>query len=157
MFVEQHLEAIATQQLEDFFMNYAARFNQALGENPTVDLQATASAFANCFIEASPRGVHCGRNDDEFRAAITKGSDFYRSIGTKSMRIIEMFLTPLDDYHWMVKVHWDSHYQKQDGSEEQIEFAVVYLLQTVSGEPKIFAYITGDEQKVLQRKGLIPE
>jgi hypothetical protein len=33
---------------------------------------------------------------------------------------------------------------------------VIYLL-TMANEPKIFAYIAGDEQKALKEKGLISE
>jgi hypothetical protein len=56
----------------------------------------------------------------------------------------------------MVKVHWDSLYVKKNGEGVQIEFTVIYLVQTIGGSPKIFGDITGDEQKVLKEHGLMP-
>jgi len=143
-------------KLEQFFAEYEATFNRALGETPEVDIEATAWAFADCFIEASPLGVTCGRNDEQFRAVIPQGYEFYRSIGTKSMKIAFLTVTALDDYHAMAKVHWQALYVKKDGGNLMLDFDVIYLVQTVNGKPKIFAYITGDEQKAYQESGLIP-
>jgi len=36
------------------------------------------------------------------------------------------------------------------------EFDVIYLVQTLGETPRIFAYITGDEEKALREKGLFP-
>ncbi len=140
--------------LEKFFMEYEARFNRAMAG--TIDAEGTANAFASCFIEASPFGVNCGKNDDQFRIMIPKGYEFYRSIGTKSMKIISLDITSLDDFHSMAKVHWQAIYLKKDGSKESIDFDVIYFVQMISDQLKIFAYITGDEQGVLRERGLIP-
>jgi hypothetical protein len=144
------------QDLENFFDAYEARFNDALKGLP-VDIEGTTAAFADNFIEASPKGIICGQNDDTFREAIPKGYDYYRSIGTRSMRIVWRNITPLDDYHALVKIHWQALYDRSDGDEEKIDFDVIYFVQTLGDTPKIFAYITGDEQRVLQEHGLIPE
>jgi hypothetical protein len=56
----------------------------------------------------------------------------------------------------MAKVHWQAIYNKKDKSKESIEFDVIYFVQTVNDQLKIFAYITGDEQGVLRERGLIP-
>jgi hypothetical protein len=149
--------AVATvdQQIQEFFDAYAGRFNKALGDNFQDDIEGTTSAFADCFIEASPVGISCGKNDENFRAQIPKGNAYYRSIGTQSMNVKSIDVTPLDDYHAQAKVYWQSRYQKKDGSNVTIDFEVIYMLQILNGPPKIFAYITGDEQKVLQEHGLI--
>ena len=144
------------QKLEEFFAEYEARMNKALGAIPEVDVEATAGAFADCFIEASPLGVTCGRNDEQFRTVIPQGYEFYRSIGTKSMRIDSLTVTALDDYHSLAKVHWLALYTKKDGSNLTLDFDVIYLVQTIDDKPRIFAYITGDEQKAYQESGLIP-
>lgn len=145
---------VTDQKLEEFFAEYEARFNRALGGS--VDVEAIAGAFTDCFIEANPKGVACGKNDEKFRTMIPQGMEFYRSIGTKSMKIASLSITPLDDCHSMVKVHWQAFYEKKDGSKDVIDFDVIYLLQTGGKKMKIFAYITGDEQKVLRERGLIP-
>jgi hypothetical protein len=145
------------EQIRQFFNEYAARFNRALQDPPVEDVEASAGAFADCFIGASPAGVRCGNNDEQFRTVIPQGNAFYRSIGTRSMQITRLEITPLDDIHAMARVYWDSHYSKKTGEDVQIQFEVIYLLQILAGRPKVFGYITGDEQKLLKEHGLLPE
>lgn len=142
------------QAIRSFFADYESRFNKALESPPVTDVEGTAGAFATCFVEASPLGINCGSNDESFRKAIPEGNAFYRNIGTVSMRVARLDITELDEYHALAKVHWDSRYLKE-GKEITIEFDVIYLLQVLSDMPKIFAYITGDEQKVLKEHGLV--
>ena len=143
-------------RLAEFFAEYEARTNRALADPPRLDVEATAKAFADSFVGANPNGVMCGTNDAGLRDVISKGFEFYRSIGTKSMKIASLTTTPLDECHAMVRVHWEAFYKKKDGSDEVIDFDVIYLLQTTGDGPKIFAYITGDEQKVYKERGLLP-
>ena len=139
-------------RLTAFFEAYAARFNSSLSGE--VDVEGTVYAFAGCFVEASPVGIACSKNDELFREAIPKGYEFYRSIGTKSMEILSMDINLLDDFHAMVKIHWRASYLKKDNTRVAIEFDVIYLLQLIS-DIRIFAYITGDEQKALKENGLV--
>jgi len=143
--------------LQAFFAAYATRMTSALADPPAIDIEATAAAFASCFVEASPNGVVCGKNDDQFRAVIPKGLEFYRSIGTRWMKIIGLAVTILDDHHAMAKVHWQAFFLRKDGSDELLDFDVIYLVQLLGDQPKIFGYITGDEQKALREKRLLPE
>ncbi len=46
--------------------------NDALADPPKIDAEATAAAFADCFVEASPVGINCGKNDETFLAQIPK-------------------------------------------------------------------------------------
>jgi hypothetical protein len=142
--------------IQDFFAAYEVRFNRALADSAEIDVEAMAGAFADCFIAADPNGVLCGKNDEEFRTRIPEGFAFYRNIGTKSMRIASLAVTPLDGCHLMANVHWESVYRKTDGSEERIDFDNIYFVQILGGKPRIFGYITGDEQKLLRERGLIP-
>lgn len=138
-----------------FFDNYALRFNEVLhGSEP--DVAATADNFADCFVEASPAGIQCGKNDERFKESIPKGFAFYKSIGMISMKIGSRIITPLDEYHAMVKIHWQSLYVKKEGNRLEIGFDTHYFVQVKNGTVKIFAYVTGDEQKVLEEKGLAP-
>jgi hypothetical protein len=139
--------------IKKFFSAYETRFNDAL--NGKEDVDATVNSFASCFLEASPAGINCGKNDASLREAIPRGNAYYKKIGTKSMKIISLDITPLDGLHYMVKVHWDSLYEKKDKEEVAISFDVIYFLQLKDNELKIFLYITGDEQKVLEENGLI--
>ncbi len=141
------------QRLEKFFADYEARTNRAL--DGAVDIEAITGSFSDCFLGANPNGVACGRNDEVFRAAISQGMEFYRSIGTKSMKITSISITSLDDCYSMAKVYWRALHEKKDSCKEAIDFCVIYLLQEVEGKIRIFAYVTGDEQKALRDRGLI--
>ena len=142
------------QQIDSFFNGYAVLFNKGInGESSNVE--EIARLFADCFIAASPDGVHCGKNDEQFRTAIPQGYDFYKNIGIISMEIISKEITILDDYHTMTKVHWKSGFTKKDNSTGSLEFDVIYFIQTMTSKHKIFAYITRDEQKALREHGLI--
>jgi hypothetical protein len=140
-------------QLNGFFNLYADRFNNAL--NNSTDLGKTANSFSDCFIGASPLGVMCGNNNEDFRVALRQGYEFYKSIGITAMDIVSKETTILDDFHEMTKVRWKSSYLKKDRSRGSIEFDNIYFTQTKGKESKIFAYITGDEQAVLKEHGLI--
>jgi hypothetical protein len=142
------------KRLNDFFNSYADRFNNAL-KGGTPDIEGTIKSFSDCFIGASPTGVSCGNNNEEFKIAILQGYSFYKSIGVKTMDIISLQTTVLDNFHEMTKVRWKSSFVKKDNSKGSIEFENIYLTQTKENEPKIFTYITGDEQAVLKEHGLI--
>ncbi len=142
-----------TKKLDVFFTDYEKRFNESLQKE--VDVENTVKSFADCFIEASPRGVTCGKNNDEFRQQIPKGYEFYKSIGTQSMSVRSKNTTQLDELHYMTKVDWSAFYRKKDGEKVQIDFSVIYFTQMQQGEPKIFGYVTGDEEKVLKERGLV--
>ena len=71
------------------------------------------------------------------------------------MKISKLDITKLDDLHYMVKVYWNSLYEKKNKKMISIGFDVIYFLRAKENEWKIFLYITGDEQKVLKENGLI--
>lgn len=141
------------RKLDDFFTNYENLFNRSLQQEPDVD--NIVKSFASSFLEASPAGINCGKNDESFRKVIPEGYAFYKSIGTQSMSIHSKTTTQLDELHYMTKVDWSARYLKKDGKGEIIDFSVIYFTQFQNGEPKIFAYVTGDEQKALKDRGLL--
>ena len=145
------------RKLNLFFETYAQHMNNALGQSPVVDVGAVADQFADYFVEASPVGVNGGSNGDEFRAMIPRGYEFYRKIGTQSMKLNITEMTQLNEFHYMAKVHWTAEYLTRAETREVIEFDVIYFLQLLDEDrtPKIFAYITGDEQRILRERGLI--
>ena len=141
------------KELEFFFNRYAERFNQAL-QGVTVDAKEVAASFATCFVEASPLGVICGKNDDEFLKVIPQGHAFYKAIGVISMTILSNAITFLDTLHAMAKVRWRCDCKRTDNVFIALEFDVIYFVQINEGV-KILAYITGDEQAALKEHGLI--
>lgn len=141
-------------QIEHFFEAYAARVQQALdGHDP--DVEQVMATFADCFVESSPVGVICGKNDAQFREAIPKGYAFYRQVGITAMDIRAQHIELLDELHAMDRVQWSSAFRRKDGTAGSINFEVIYLLRLEEKAWKIFAYITGDEQQAMRDNGLM--
>lgn len=143
-----------SQTIQTFFEEYERHFNDSLNDQIADIEEIMSESFAECFVESSPVGVMCGKNDDNFIRNILKGIEFYKSIGSKSMHITDTQIESLDNYHDMVKVQWQYAYEKNQNTGT-IDFQVIYFLRTVEDEMKIFAYIAGDEQKALQERGLV--
>jgi hypothetical protein len=140
-------------KLEQFFADYANRFQAALDGKP--DYQGTADAFTDPFIGASPEGIAVADNDDKFVKTLEESYVYYTKSGMRSIRIGSLNMTPLDDLHWMVTVGWESMYEKPDGTDVPINFDVIYMVQWLKdSEPKIFASVSGDEQQALKDAGL---
>jgi hypothetical protein len=142
------------KNIEEFFSAYEAHFNNSLsGEHVTSE--EMSQFFEQCFVESSPAGVICGKNDDQFIEKIRSGFDFYKSIGSKSMSIVSKDITVLDELHALAKIYWRYSYVK-DEREGTIDFTNYYFV-TTRDQVKIFGYIAGDEQKALADKGLMAE
>lgn len=137
-------------KIQAFFAAYEKRFNDAI-TGQAADVEGTADAFADYFVESSPAGVIGGKNDEQFRERIPQGFEFYKKIGTESMKIGQLDITEIDEFHAMVKVHWISAYK----GDRKIEFDVFYFLTLLHDTVKVFAYVTGDEQKLLKEYGLV--
>ena len=142
------------QKIEEFFAAYEEHFNNALSGRVSNIEEVMAQSFANCFIESSPLGVNCGKNDEHFPDVIKHGIGFYKSIGSESMHITNTHITFLDELHAMCKVSWTYTYRKE-GKTGTIDFVVIYFVRLTEDEVKIFAYIAGDEQKALRERGLV--
>lgn len=141
------------KDIETFFNHYEKRVNDALN-GKKINADEAADSFADCFIESSPLGVICGKNDAEFKKQMLKGYEFYKKIGITSMDILSKEITVLDEYHVMAKIYWRSNYQK-DKAAGKIDFEVSYFLNFKDSNHKIFAFITGDEEKALKEHGLV--
>ncbi len=142
------------QKLRRFFPEYTKRFNDSLQAGATVDADAVRDSFADYFVESSPNGVQGGKNGLLFRLVIPRGFRNFRKLGSTSIRLANLKLTRIDDLHYMAQAHWDSSYKKKNGDHRTIGFDVVYFLTLLSGAPKIFSYIMGDEKKALRENGI---
>ncbi|WP_428534717.1 hypothetical protein [Rhodopila sp.] len=111
--------------------------------------------YAAEFIAASPAGMMTGKNDDQFKQVMARGYAHYRAIGTKEMRIRNVRLSPIDDHHCMASVAWTATYARKDQRDVAIDFDVHYLDQKLEGAPKVFCWVSGDEQALLRKHGII--
>jgi hypothetical protein len=135
------------------FERYERFFNRSLGGD--MDMDEVASLYAPEFIAASPAGVMTGKNDDELKQVMAKGYAHYREIGTKAMRIRGIRISPMDDQHCVAHVAWTATYARKDQADVAIDFDVHYFVQKLDGEPKVFGWVSGDEQALLKKHGII--
>ncbi|MGE0241642.1 MAG: nuclear transport factor 2 family protein [Parvibaculaceae bacterium] len=140
-------------RIRKLFERYESVFNRSLGGD--LDLDEVASLYAAEFIAASPAGVMTGKNDDQLKQVMTQGYARYRAMGTKQMRIRNVRLTPMDDHHCVAHVAWTAIYARKDQPDATIDFDVHYFVQELDGEPKVFGWVSGDEQALLREHGII--
>ena len=136
-----------------FFERYESSFNQSLGGD--MDMDEVAALYASEFIAASPSGVTTGKNDDQLKQVMAQGYAHYRAIGTKEMRIRDVRLSPIDNHHCVAHVAWTATYARIDQLDVAIDFDVHYFVQKLDGEPKVFGWVSGDEQALLRKHGII--
>jgi hypothetical protein len=130
------------REVEEFFAGYEARVNAALGEPPLVD------------VEAHPSGVtHFEK--EQFRAAIPQVFERQRSIGSKSMRMVSLEVTPVDDHHWAGKVRWEARYERgHRGCACRVRRDIPRPVgRRTTADLRLHR---GDEEGFLKEKGLIP-
>jgi hypothetical protein len=139
--------------VRDLFARYQRFFNRAL--DSAVDLDEGTSFYASAFIAASPAGVVAGKNDDQLGRIMEQGYKRYRATGTKEMRMRDVRLSLMDEHHCVAHVAWTAIYARQDAPDISIDFDVHYLVQKLNGEPKIFGWVSGDEQALLKEYGIV--
>ena len=135
------------------FGRYESFFNQSLRGD--TDMDEVASLYASEFIGAAPAGVMTGKNDEQFKQVMAQGHAHYRAIGTKEMRIRNIRISPIDNHHCVAHVAWTATYARRDQADVAIDFDVHYLVQDLHRELKIFGWVSGDEQALLRKHGII--
>jgi hypothetical protein len=137
-------------KVERFFAEYEQGAN-------SFDTGLIVSEFTSSFMAADPNGVTCIHNDERFRAAIPERHAFFRQIGFKSAKVINMVETQLDDRYTMAKVQWHLVFEKQKAKAQDFRFFITYFLFDPGSGPKVAFYISHeDERKVMQEAGLVP-
>lgn len=140
--------------VERLFERYERLVNESLGGG-TADIDEVASLYASEFIGASPSGVRTGKNDDQFKKVLAQGYAHYRAIGTKEMRIRDVRISSIYEDHCLAQVAWTATYAREHEPDKAIEFDVHYLVQQLREEPKVFGWVSGDEQELLKKEGIL--
>lgn len=142
--------------LSAFFQEYAKRSDDALKNPPKEDIEGVVASFAPFFVESSPRGVMGGANNEEFRKMVPQGNDRYRKLGGKAMRATKVETLPFDDANSMAIVDWEFDYVRpKDHRAGTIKFTNRYLVNVAGPAPKIYAYMTPDEEQAMKDHGLL--
>ncbi|MFZ5670597.1 MAG: nuclear transport factor 2 family protein [Pseudomonadota bacterium] len=134
------------------FERYERVFNQGLAGD--LDLDEAASLYAPEFIAASPAGVMTGRNDARLRAAMAEGYARYRALGMKAMRLRDLRLSAIDGLHCLAHAAWTAAYGRPGAADVSIDFDVHYLVQRLEGQPRVFGWVSGDEEAALKAHGI---
>jgi Domain of unknown function (DUF4440) len=134
-----------TTRLEQFFAEYEKAFNRR-------DIKKSAELFADTFISAGPKGV-IAQNKEEFLKKAGQASEFYKSVGQTSAKIISEKFFPISDQYSMVAVHWGVTFQKT--GNKLIEFDVSYIVSEIKNDPQIILFIAHqDEEEAMKKLGL---
>ena len=139
--------------VKKLFERYESVFNRSLGGD--MEMDETAALYASEFIAASPAGVMAGKNNDQLKQVMAQGYARYRAMGTKEMRIRDVRLSAIDDHHCVAHVAWTATYVRKDRPEVAVDFDVHYFIQKLDGEPKVFGWVSGDEQALLRKHNIV--
>ncbi|MBR0840680.1 nuclear transport factor 2 family protein [Bradyrhizobium liaoningense] len=138
--------------VRELFERYGRLFRMALED--AVDMDEVVSSYAAAFVAASPAGVSVGQNDEQLKRMMQQGFERNRRIGTKDMRLRNVCISPIDEHHCLAHVAWTAVYDRGGEPDVSIDFEVHYLVQELEDGPKIFGWISGDEQAVLKQHGI---
>ena len=142
-------------KIRALFDAYAKRADDALRNPPVEDVDGLAQTFAPYFVESSPRGVMGGANDDTFRQMIPKGYAHYREVGGKHMTVKGLKVIELDHCHAVADIDWDFAYTNKAGKSGHVTFTNFYFVTIADGTPRIFGYVTPDEEQAMKEHGLV--
>jgi hypothetical protein len=135
------------------FERYERFFRESLRGD--MDMDEVSSLYAAEFVAASPAGVKTGKNDEQLKHVMAQGYAYYRAIGTKEMQMRGLRISRMDAHHCVAHVAWRAIYARKDQPDVMIDFDVHYLVQELAGQPKIFGWVTGDEQALLKKHGIM--
>ena len=137
------------------FEDYSRRSNAALRDPQHADTGKLADAFASHFVGANPLGVMGGAKDGSFAATIRRGFEAYRAAGGTRFEIVHLEVEALDPFNAMARADWEFDYVRpRDGATGTIAFRNIYFVNFADGNPRIFAWITPDEQQAMKDHGL---
>ena len=135
------------------FERYERSFNRSLKGD--VDMVEVASLYTANVIAATPAGVMTRKNDDRLKQVMRQGYAHYRAIGTKEMRLRDIRLSPIDESHCVAHVAWTATYARANQPDLSIDFDVHYFVRTFAGVAKVFGWVSGDEQALLKKHGIV--
>ncbi len=138
------------------FQDYSRRSNEALRDPAHADVEALAGTFADHFVGAGPAGVMGAAKDKSFPATLRQGFEAYRAMGGTRFEIVHLAVEALDEFNAMVRADWEFDYVRpRDDAKGTITFHNVYFVNFAGGDPKIFAWVTPDEQQAMKDHGLV--
>ncbi|MDX3905835.1 MAG: nuclear transport factor 2 family protein [Pigmentiphaga sp.] len=139
------------QAITKLFERYEHAFNTALAGD--TDLDEVSSLYTDVFVSATPAGISTGTNDESLKRVMKAGFEHYRAIGTTRMAVHQLHVDPIDALHAIAFVDWIATYDRQ-GSTLNIPFTNAYFVRLQGDAPKVFGWVTGDEEAELRKHGI---
>jgi hypothetical protein len=114
-----------------------------------LDLETTATFFADTFISAGPKGT-LAQSKKDFGRWAKEAADFYRKMGLVSGKILSTKELSLAEHHVLVTVHWGVWFHKT--GETPIEFDVSYMVDKTGPDPKIVMFVAHQDEEEAMKK-----
>jgi len=135
-------------KLEQLFKKYERAFAK-------LEFEKIAELYTDTFISAGPKGT-IAQNRNDFLDKAKQASEFYKSTGQNSAKILSKKELSISKDYTMVTVHWGVTFEKT--GDEVIQFDVSYIIQETDKEPKIIMFIAHqDEEEAMKELGLQPQ
>jgi hypothetical protein len=96
-----------------------------------------------------------GKNDEQLTQVMAQGYERYRAMGTKEVRLRDVRISPIDGHHCVAHVAWRATYARPGREDVAIDFDVHYFIQKLDEEPKVFGWVSGDEEALLRQRGVL--
>jgi hypothetical protein len=133
---------MSRDQLDTLFKEYETAFDK-------LDVKTISGYCADSFISAGPKGsITQSRKGYEKKAE--KATEFYKSVGRKSAKIISKRVMPICNDYSMVVVRWGITFDKT--GNKLIEFDTSYIIQEIGNEPKIILLISHEDEEAAMKK-----
>lgn len=128
--------------VRELFERYEHVFRCALRGDANMD--EAALLYATEFIAATPAGVVTGKNDEKLKQVMADGYARYRAQGMKDIQLQGLGTSAIDEGHCVVHAAWMATYECKGQPDIAIH---------LSSEPKVFGWVSGDEQALLKQHG----
>jgi len=120
-----------------------------------MNMNEAALLYAPEFIATTPAGVVTGKNDEQLKHVMAEGYARYRAQGMKDMRVRGLRISPIDEDHCVAHVAWTAAYARKGQPDVALDFEVHYFVRDRRSEPRVFGWVSGDEQALLKQHGLM--
>ncbi len=142
------------ESTEQFMRRYGALMDEGV-KSGTVRSEELAAMYAEYCVGSSPAGIFGARMDDGFGQMISAGVANYKRMGGTAFVAETVAVAPIDELHDLARVGWRFDYTRPaDGNAGTIRFENVYFVSRAGASPRVFAWVTPDEQAALKEHGL---
>jgi len=142
------------ESTEAFMRRYGELMNAGV-QTGKADGKQLAAMFAESCVASSPAGIAVVGGDADYGKMIEDGISNYTRIGGIAFVVERLKIEPINEQHDLARIGWRFDYARPaDGKLGTIRFENVYFVSQVGETPKIFAWVTPDEQAALQEHGL---